>query len=209
MPRLTRPSIAPDAAKDRRVDPREIEVSQLTDRGASAVATDKVEGSEFTLSRGGVEDDLRVRVVVIQGGDCVVAEQLDAEARGVVGQKLLQLGLPDQGRYPVLFAVHRAVDLVDPRKMGVVTAHVAAIVTLSALVARLELGAQAPSPQRLSGQDPDPTSLLQGVGLSQLFDHDGVDSGDLQLGCQRQPDGPGPDNEDLTVNLHFLHFVFN
>jgi hypothetical protein len=44
---------------------------------------------------------------------------------------------------------------------------------------------------------------LQSVGLSQLFDHDGVDSGDLQLGCQRQPDWPSSDDEDLTVNLHF------
>ena len=55
----------------------------------------------------------------------------------------------------------------------------------------------------LSGQDPDPAGLLQGVGLAQLLDHDGVDSGDLQLGCQRQPYWPRSDDQDLTVNFHF------
>jgi len=44
---------------------------------------------------------------------------------------------------------------------------------------------------------------LQGVGLAQLLDHDGVDSGDLQLGCQRQPYWPRSDDQDLTVNFHF------
>jgi hypothetical protein len=50
---------------------------------------------------------------------------------------------------------------------------------------------------------------LQGVGLRELFDHDGVDSGDFQLGCQRQPYWPRSDDEDLIVDLPFLHFVFS
>jgi hypothetical protein len=50
-------------------------------------------------------------------------------------------------------------------------------------MARLKFGAQTPSPQRLSGQDPDATGFLQGVGLGQLFDQDGVDSRQLQLRC--------------------------
>jgi hypothetical protein len=52
-------------------------------------------------------------------------------------------------------------------------------------------------------QDPDPAGLLESVGLGQLFDHDGVDSGDLQLGCQRQPHRSRSDDQDLSVNFHF------
>jgi hypothetical protein len=44
---------------------------------------------------------------------------------------------------------------------------------------------------------------LQGVGLGQLFDHDGGDSGDLELASERQPYWPRSDDEDLTVIFHF------
>jgi hypothetical protein len=102
-------------------------------------------------------------------------------------------------------AVDRGIEFVDPREMRVVTAHVAAVVAPSALVGRLESGAQPSSPERLAAKHPDPPRLLKGVGVGQLFHHDRVNSGDLELGRQRQPDWARSDYEDLTVNLRVLH----